>query len=205
MLFITLPKSNPPFRLIKHTYLSEFFQPIINFERNIEQPCVKDKYFQWAYPCSVKQGDAIATRISELATEWRTKIQVKLKGKLISIALDGWTDSISGNHHVCILLWTGEDLFYWESKVMTSKTSESIYNELSIVCSDIISSGGKIVAAVADNARNMQAALKMLNDEHNQILPVPCCAHLLALMMSDAIKKTTIGQLAMSMIDRFVL
>ena len=139
-------QSNPPFRLIKYTYLSEFFQPIINFERNIEQPCVKDKYFQWVYPCSVKQGDAIATRISELATEWRTKIQVKLKGKLISIALDGWTDSISGNHHVCILLWTGEDLFYWESKVMTSKTSESIYNELSIVCSDIISSGGKIVA-----------------------------------------------------------
>ena len=165
---------------------------------------VEDKYFQWAYPCSVKQGDTIATRISELATEWRKKIQLKLKGKLLSIALDGWTDSISGNHHICILLWTGEDLFYWESKVMTSKNSESIYNELSAVSNDIISCGGKIVAAVADNARNMQSALKMLNNEHNQIIPVPCCAHLLSLMMSDALKKTSIGQLAMSMIDKFV-
>ena len=29
--------------------------------------------------------------------------------KIESIALDEWTDSISGNHHVCILFWTRED------------------------------------------------------------------------------------------------
>ena len=87
----------------------------------------------------------------------------KLKGKLILIALYEWSDSISGNH---------------ESKVMMSKTSERIYNELSIVSSDFIS--------------------------NNQKLPVPCCAHLLSLMMSHAKKKPTMGQLAMSMIDRFV-
>ena len=86
----------------------------------------------------------------------------KLKGKLILIALYEWSDSISGNH---------------ESKVMMSKTSERIYNELLIVSSDIIS--------------------------NNQKLPVRCCAHQLSLM-SDAIKKPTMGQLALFMIDSFV-
>ena len=60
------------------------------------------------------------------------------------------------------------------------------------------------MAAVADNALNLQAASKLVTDEHNKILPVPCCTHLLSFMMSDAIRKTTIGQLALSMIDRFV-
>ncbi len=165
---------------------------------------VEDPYFQWAYSFSVKKREIIGARVTELAAEWHQKIREKIKSKIVTLALDGWTDSISGKHHICILLWTGEDLFYWENKVMAIKTADSIFGYVKSVCYDIVESGARVVAAVADNARNKQAALCMLNCDINSILPVPCCAHIFALIVWDTFKKTNVGILSMTLLDTFV-
>ena len=69
---------------------------------------VEDPVFSWANPCAVSRRQSISDRVSELDRYWRLKITEKIRGKFLTIVLDGWTNTVSNNHHICFALWSGE-------------------------------------------------------------------------------------------------
>ena len=113
---------------------------------------VEDDVFQLAYPCAIKSRKKIAERVATIANEWRDVI----KRCYLTIMLDGWTNSKSKKHHVCILLWNGSKIFYLQSKVLQTKTANDFKNLIEETLTSL--SNVRIVAAVSDNARNMQGS-----------------------------------------------
>ena len=104
---------------------------------------VEDPVFSWAYPCAVSGRQSISDRVSELAREWRLKITEKIRGKFLTIMLDGWTKTVSNNLQICYVLWSGEKICYWKSVNMNEKKSETIGNDLQSVVTELHSSGAK--------------------------------------------------------------
>ena len=72
---------------------------------------------------------AIAERTSVLANDWRDEIPNKFKQKRVSIMLDGWTNPISKNHHLCYFLKINGKIFYWSGVVINDKTAANIKSE----------------------------------------------------------------------------
>ena len=56
---------------------------------------VEDPIFQWSYNCQVKSRRRISDRVSELAKDWRIKINDALNGKFVTVLLDGWINQIN--------------------------------------------------------------------------------------------------------------
>lgn len=163
---------------------------------------VEDEIFRWAYSCHVKSRKKIADRVDSMAEEWREIILKELDGSFVTLLLDGWTDSINKNHHVCFLLWNGKKIFYWKSVVLKSKSANDFRNVVQETVFELRPT--RIIAAVADNARNIQKGLQMVNDHNPQILNVKCSAHLLNLVTKDVLSKVDIAQDAMKDVDQFV-
>ena len=162
---------------------------------------VEDDVFQLAYPCAIKSRK-IAERVATIANEWRDVIKKEAEGMSLTIMLDGWTNSKSKKHHVCILLWNSSKIFYLLSKVLQTKTANDFKNLIEETLTSL--SNARIVAAVADNARNIQGGLKMINAAHPRILAVKCGAHLLNHISGDVFKKIDIAADALKSLDTMV-
>lgn len=156
---------------------------------------VEDKVFQWAYSCSIKNRQRIASRISEIATDWRTKIQELIKNKFITVMLDGWKNTINGKHHLCYMLWNGEKLYYWSSVTLNRQTTEAILESLRPTIEKLTQHGAKVIGLVADNAKNVQSAIRAasVSNGNIKILTVSCVAHLLNLIEGDIFTKVSLG------------
>ena len=75
---------------------------------------VEDDVFTWAF----NTGNFSREQISNNAD-----------GKFTSILLNCWIHSITGYHHLCFILKTGNDLFYWTCFVTREKTAKLFYSE----------------------------------------------------------------------------
>ena len=64
---------------------------------------VEDKVFQWAYNCPVKDRRRISIRVTEPARDWREKICGSFPGKFFTILLDGWTNPLTRQSHMCYM------------------------------------------------------------------------------------------------------
>ena len=126
---------------------------------------VEDPIFQWGFNFSGFDRRTISQRVTELAEDLRVKIKSEFAIKFVSIMLDGWTNSITKNHHICFIVKVDETLYYWSSIVVRDKTANSIKDYTISVVDNVEQSGGKVVSCVADNARNVQLALRQISQE----------------------------------------
>jgi len=165
---------------------------------------VDDEIFSWAFDCSGINRQKIATRISEIGQEWRRNICSQISHKLVSIMLDGWTNSVSHQHHICFIVKVESSLFYWSSKTTDDKSSSKLLEMINDVVQDIRESDGKVVCCVADNARNMQAALRALNEANTQIATIGCVAHVLNLLVGDVFSKVDSAKTSMKIVNNLV-
>jgi hypothetical protein len=167
---------------------------------------VEDEVFQWAYSCSVKNRQRISSRVSEIAAEWRTKILEMIKNKFISVMLDGWKNPINGKHHLCYMLWNGDKVFYWSSVDLSRQTTDAILESLLPMIEELTRHGAKVIGLVADNARNIQSAIRAASvlEGNIEILTVSCAAHLLNLIEGDIFTKVSVAKDSIDIIDSLI-
>ena len=72
---------------------------------------VQDIVFHWAYNCQVKNWKRISEPLSELANDWRRKINESLAGKFVTVSLDGCTNPITGQSHMGYMASTRDNFF----------------------------------------------------------------------------------------------
>ena len=87
---------------------------------------VEDPIFQWSYNCQVKSRRRIFDRVSELAKDWRTKINDGLNGKFVTVLLDAWTNPINKQSHLRYIASIREQLFYLKSIVVKGKRANDL-------------------------------------------------------------------------------
>ena len=90
---------------------------------------VENKVFQWAYNCPVKDRRRICIRVTELARDWREKICGSFPGKFFTILLDGWTNPVTRQSHMCYMLCDRNKLVYWKSVVVEDSTQEPLFEQ----------------------------------------------------------------------------
>ena len=98
---------------------------------------VENPIFQWAYGAACKNRAQLSARISEIAADWRAMIRANLKGKHLCVMLDGWTNSLNGDHHLCFIVGQPGELFHWKSTVIEDKTAAGISRELSKILHEV--------------------------------------------------------------------
>jgi hypothetical protein len=165
---------------------------------------VEDKMFQWAYDCQVKSASRLSNRISELAEDWRQKILSDFKGRFLTIMLDGWTNPINGQSHMCYMISDKEKLYYWKSLVVETKTAQHLADILKDTIQEVVSAGATVICCVGDNARNIQASFRLLRDDLPSVLAAPCCAHILNLLVGDIFKNIVTVKESMKIVDNLV-
>ena len=104
------------------------------------------------------------------------------------------------------LAWLGLDgaIFYWSSIVAAEKTAAYISRETLQIIEKIEEAGGKVIACVADNAPNMQAALRQVAQEKQRSVNVGCVVHLLNLLIGDLFSNFNVLKIALSSVDELV-
>ena len=65
---------------------------------------VEDEIFEWGFEAGSYSRQQITDQASKLAAHWRTQIVEFLRGKFCTIMLHGWTNKISGVHHICFMV-----------------------------------------------------------------------------------------------------
>ena len=149
---------------------------------------VEDKIFQWAYNCPVKDRRRISIRVTELARDWREKICGSFPGKFFTILLDGWTNPVTRQSHMCYMLCDRNKLVYWKSVVVEDKRAQNLFEILELTIAELKDAGANVTAVIGDNAANIQSSLKLLNNNCPEILVGGCAAHILNLLVSDIFK-----------------
>ena len=96
---------------------------------------VEDKVFQWAYNCPVKDRRRISIRVTELARDWREKICGSFPGKFFTILLDGWTNPVTRQSHMCYMFCDRNKLVYWKSVVVEDKRAQNLFEILELTIS----------------------------------------------------------------------
>ena len=162
---------------------------------------VGDPVFQWAYGVKCRGRKKVSDRVTELAKEWRQSLKENMSGSSVSIILDGWTNSINGQHHLCFVVGKSIDMFYWSSVVVEDKSVQGIFQEIEKVVREIRLASGCVVCVVADNARNIQAALKLTKKSHPEVTVLGCLAHIMNLIIGDIFSKVSIVSDLLKILD----
>ena len=149
---------------------------------------VEDKVFQWAYNGPVKDRRRISIRVTELARDWREKIFGSFPGKFFTILLDGWTNPVTRQSHMCYRLCDRNKLVYWKRVVVEDKRAQNLFEILELTIAELKDAGANVTAVIGDNAANIQSSLKLLNNNCPEILVGGCAAHILNLLVSDIFK-----------------
>ena len=105
---------------------------------------VEDKVFQWAYNCPVKDRRLISIRVTELARDWREKICGSFPGKFFTILLDGWTNPVTRQSHMCYMLCDRNKLVYWKSVVVEDKRAQNLFEILELTIAELKDAGEMI-------------------------------------------------------------
>lgn len=102
------------------------------------------------------------------------------------------------------MLLVDQQLYFWKSLELTSVNSISISSEIENVIEEVQSSIGKVIAIVGDNARNIQAAIRIITTKFKYIIGVGCYAHLFNLIMGDVFTKLPVAKEVMHDIHAFI-
>ena len=87
---------------------------------------VEDEIFGWGFEAGSYSRQQITDQASKLAANWRTQIVEFLRRKFCTIMLDGWTNNISGVHHICFMVSASSSVYFWSSVDCKDKSADNI-------------------------------------------------------------------------------
>ena len=111
-----------------------------------------------------------------------------LRGKFCTIMLDGWTNNISGVHHIFFMVSASSGVYFWSSVDCKDKSADNILSMTKRTVHELTEKGAIIIGALADKAANIQRSLRLLNFEFPSIINCGCVAHILNLDMADVFR-----------------
>ena len=132
---------------------------------------------------------SIAEAIKNRAKQIQLEMLQKLRGKYVSILIDGakkYWKQFEG-----VLLYTVDDIYFFSFVEIPFSISEILADIVKHVVESVEYVGGTVIAVCSDNASNNE---KALNDKwkgsaqsktHNHFIRIPCCAHIAELALSD--------------------
>ena len=165
---------------------------------------VEDEFFGSGFEAGSHSRQQITDQGSKLTANWRTQLVEFLRGKFCTIMLDGWTNNISGVHHICFMVSTSSSVYFWSSVDCKDKSADNISSMTKRTVHELTEKGAIILGALADNAANMQKSLKLLNRESPSIINCGCVAHILNLVMADVFRSIENVAKAVAKVDELV-
>ena len=149
---------------------------------------VEDEIFGWSFEAGSYSRQQITDQASKLAANWRTQKVEFFRGKFCTFMLDGWTNNISGVHHICFMVSASSSVYFWSSIDCKDKSADNILYKTKRTVHELTENGAIIIGALADNAANMQKSMRLLNHEFPSIINCGGVAHILSLVMTDVFR-----------------
>lgn len=131
----------------------------------------------------------IRSEIQRLAYEIKHDLFDNKRGQWGSIAIDGWKNTVSNCKHLTVILFFCDKPtipIFLKSFVLSDTSAISISSCILEVLQFLDEYEIKVIAGVTDNAKNMIAAMKLIQEKRSTIIPLRCAAHCLNLMVKDA-------------------
>ena len=125
---------------------------------------VDDPIFEWGFDFCGFDRKRVADRVTFLSKEWSDKT-AGIFNTRTCFNYVRWVDevySITNQHHICFILNVESQIIYCCSIVATEKTPAYIRRETLSVIGEVVNKDAKVLPCIADNVRNMQAALRKI-------------------------------------------
>jgi hypothetical protein len=164
-----------------------------------------DPTMQWGFGFRLC-GNTVKNAVVDLHSRLQRDVGKSLTGKKGTIALDGWTNPVTKEKHICVVaqpITADRKIFFTCSTVMQgSLDTEALHHFLVNIITDLQVIGFTTVGIVGDNARAQQAAMGRLAAEYPSICQIRCGSHTMNLVMKYIIKEVC-GS-AVAIVDRCV-
>ena len=177
----------------KHVLPLNFFEdPIINEGLNI--PRISQR--------------AVKNEIEKLDTELKLQLFEENRGKFAAIALDGWKNTVTDEKHLSIIMFfcdKPDRPIFLRTFILDEASASNICSHVIIALDELAKYEISIVASITDNARNMVAAMRQLSEVHPNILPLRCAAHVLNLIINDALSTVEFLKSSLLLLQKYIV
>lgn len=186
--------------------ITKFFKPANNCELSAKRKVAismccsshatpfnfyEDRWNKWATGISFSAHE-LKNEINLLQHEIEEKMYETLKGASGISAMDGWKNSVTGEKHVCFLLFkvaASSSPIYLKSIVEPNQSSISYASLIKEVCQELEERGIDVIGVVADNAPALQRAIESASAELDPLCEIRCGAHVCNLIIKKSFKK----------------
>ena len=130
-------------------------------------------------------------QLREIAEELRLEVLENHRGLWASLALDGWTNTATSQKHLSFIMFLSSKPtvpFFVRSFVIPDNTAATITDCTQQVILMLSDYDITVTSMITDNARRMTAAAEKVFADHPTVLPLPCAAHILNLVIKDAFR-----------------
>jgi hypothetical protein len=120
-----------------------------------------DPLFRELYGSCIPVGltrKTMSQEVVKVAEKWRGELAAVLRGKLVTIGLDGWTNT-RHKKMVNFVILNRQEAWFWQSRKVVHEDAVTLARELTSCFDDLTERGIKVIGVVADNASAMQNAL----------------------------------------------
>lgn len=143
------------------------------------------------YTGSLPSRKSLRNTIVQLAGNTRTEVAEQLRGAVVTLAADGWTN-VRRQKITNIVPMVNGVAYYWSSIVNAGEqnTAEWLAGQLLPVILALISEcGARVVGVVVDNEAVNGAAHRLLLEKLPFLIHVPCAAHTIQLVVRSCLAK----------------
>ena len=136
-------------------------------------------------PLKECHGPAIKAAQSVDATKLKDKIYRLLKGKNVTVAVDGWTDVNKTKVHNVVILHDG--IAYYIKGIFLPKQQSTAINmapHVGVVIDELLEHDIRVTAIATDNAKVMWRLYDLLVVHYPWLVQVKCAAHTLQLIVN---------------------
>ena len=133
----------------------------------------------------------VHNEIRTLCEELREIVFETNRGKWATLALDGWKNPQTGNHHLTLMMFVSGNAalpIFLHSFVVESATAAEIAQCINVVLDKLSHYSITAVAVISDNAAAMLAATNQIFTQHATVLPLRCAVQVMNLIIKDFFK-----------------
>lgn len=143
-------------------------------------------------PPTTKQ---LRSHIQEYATTLRTDLLDRLRNRIATICVDGWTNVRHDKVNNIVILCDGT-AYYWSSVTNTleQNTAEWIADHIRPKIQELLDGDVEVVAFVADNEAVNTATYNILKQDYPFMIHIPCAAHTIQLCVKYILKSGTLNE-----------
>jgi hypothetical protein len=157
---------------------------------NVESPEFRNLLRVLGYSGPLPSRQSLHGAVQQVANDTRAQVASLLRGAVITLAADGWTN-VKRQKITNIVLMVNGVAYYWSSVVNTGEnTAEWLASQLLPIIRALGDTyGARVIGVVVDNEAVNAAAHRLLLPDLPWLIHVPCAAHTIQLVVRSCLLK----------------